>query len=147
MNLLAALLSVLLHSALVAFSLPAPAEKRKPQPVRIVDGANERIHFIERTETGAGERQACDEEYVGIGLTHNALGVVTDVGAGYPAVRAGIAVGDFVEGFEPMTIGRPTRVRIIRNGVTREIVLMPEKICIFKTRTRPHIDRPRGPHG
>jgi C-terminal processing protease CtpA/Prc len=85
----------------------------------------------------------CEEFYEGIGIQFNNVTpegcFVSYVGKGYPAHRAGIAPGDMIvdEGARHQLecpgrgpIGSMLDLEVVRNGQTRKITVVREKICI-----------------
>jgi hypothetical protein len=133
-GLLGAALSVALHAALLLLLLSAPAPHRPPPPPAPPGGISIiQVPIQKLSGTGAHGLACGGHRYNGLGFAHSFGGFVVMVGPGTPAERAGMQLGDEVQGDVPLPNERPTNtvVDIVIKRAGRRMVLhaVVESIC------------------
>ncbi len=93
--------------------------------------AGVKVTIVDKS-VGQGATDACDDWYGGIGVQTDYGGIITYVGKGYPADRAGIKIGDHMREHFVGVRGEPgtqVDVTFTRDGVEFTKTFTREKIC------------------
>lgn len=121
--------SGLVHAALTAAFLWTAPPPVQPPPVQATLSGQPRV--LDKQRDGTGELAlACPDTYEGIGVEYDGSGQITYVGAGWPAERAGLRVGDYmldVWGVQPVDGWITLKVR--RAGAVSTWRIPTEQIC------------------
>lgn len=124
-----------------------PSDKQEEAPPPPPNAGKILVKELER-EKKKIEIDDCPQSYGGIGVTHDPWCYVTQVGAGYPADRAGIKVGDQLAGDVDKNegsincpgkgeVGTKITVAVMRDLKMRYVTMTREKICQAKEEEQP----------